>query len=252
VVGCTFIGNRATELAFGGGVANEQGSTTLRDCVFVGNEADRGGGLYNRDGHSTLSNCVFSKHSASDGRAVACDSTGEPSSLDMTNCILWDGGRETWKGGSSTIGVTYSDVQGGYLGEGCVDSDPDFIRIPHPGLDGVWGTADDDPGDLRLLPGSPCINAGDPNFIPEPGETDLDGHARVLCDRVDMGAYEFGIGDYDCDSLVDLDDFSDCFSCITGPAGDPYAEGCEACDFDYDLDVDLFDFTGFQAAFTLE
>jgi hypothetical protein len=75
---------------------------------------------------------------------------------------------------------------------------------------------------------------------------------ELLCDRVNMSAYGFAIGDYDCDFDVDLGDFSSCFSRITGPEGGPYAEGCEACDFDYDLDVDLFDFAGFQAAFTLE
>ena len=57
--------------------------------------------------------------------------------------------------------------------------------------------ANDDYGDLRLQPGSLCINAGDPAFEPEPGETDLAGYPRVFCGRVDMGAYEFGIGDFD-------------------------------------------------------
>jgi len=252
VVGCTFLGNRATNLAYGGGVATELSDVTFRNCLFVGNQADRGGGLYNRDSHSIVSNCTFSEHSSLEGRAVACDSNGEPSNVDLTNCILWDSGNETWKGGDSTIEITYSDVHGGYLGEGCVYLDPEFVRIPHFGLDGIWGTADDDYGDLRLGPGSPCIKTGDPNFTPEPGETDLDGHFRLLCAIVDMGAYEFGIGDHDCDSEVDLDDFSSCFSCITGPAGDPYIEGCQICDFDYDLDVDLFDLTGFQKAFTLK
>ena len=43
----------------------------------------------------------------------------------------------------------------------------------------------------RLQPDSPCINAGDPDYIPEPDETDLDGNPRVIGGRVDMGAYEF-------------------------------------------------------------
>ena len=54
---------------------------------------------------------------------------------------------------------------------------------------------------------SPCRDAGDQDFVPEPHETDLDGHARLLCGQVDMGAYEFGIGNYDCDEDVDLLDF---------------------------------------------
>jgi len=43
----------------------------------------------------------------------------------------------------------------------------------------------------RLLPDSPCINAGDPDYIAQPGETDLDGKPRVIAGRIDMGAYEF-------------------------------------------------------------
>jgi len=56
---------------------------------------------------------------------------------------------------------------------------------------GYWdanGTWSD--GDYHLLPTSPCIDAGDPNYIPEPNETDLDGDPRVMGVRIDMGAYE--------------------------------------------------------------
>jgi hypothetical protein len=52
-------------------------------------------------------------------------------------------------------------------------------------------------GDYHLLQSSPCIDTGDPNYVPEPNETDLDGRPRVLdgdndgIDVVDMGAYEY-------------------------------------------------------------
>jgi hypothetical protein len=45
--------------------------------------------------------------------------------------------------------------------------------------------------DYHLLPDSPCINAGDPNYIAAPNETDLDGYMRVVDGRIDMGAYEY-------------------------------------------------------------
>jgi hypothetical protein len=45
--------------------------------------------------------------------------------------------------------------------------------------------------DYHLLPDSPCINTGDPNYVPEPNETDLDGKPRVIAGRIDMGTYEF-------------------------------------------------------------
>jgi hypothetical protein len=45
--------------------------------------------------------------------------------------------------------------------------------------------------DYHLLAGSPCINTGDPDYIAQPDETDLDGKPRVIAGRIDMGAYEF-------------------------------------------------------------
>jgi hypothetical protein len=44
--------------------------------------------------------------------------------------------------------------------------------------------------DYHLQLDSPCISAGDPAFIASPGETDIDGEARVFAWRVDMGADE--------------------------------------------------------------
>jgi hypothetical protein len=45
-------------------------------------------------------------------------------------------------------------------------------------------------GDYHLLPDSPCIDAGDPGYVAEPNETDLDGKPRIINGRIDMGAYE--------------------------------------------------------------
>ena len=96
------------------------------------------------------------------------------------------------------IMLTYSDVQGGWLGEGNIDVDPCFVS---PGCwvnagDPNIPTQPDDPnaiwvdGNYHLLPSSACIDAGDPNYVPEPNEMDLDGNPRVIGNRIDMGAYE--------------------------------------------------------------
>ena len=119
-----------------------------------------------------------------------------------------------------------------------------WIRL---GVDLVPGTEDDN---LRLSPGSPSRNTGDPDYEPEPGATDLDGHARILCGRVDMGTYESGIGDFDCDDVVRLIDFAHWDACMTGPDAGPYPPGCELFDFELDNDVDLDDFAGFLSVFT--
>lgn len=45
---------------------------------------------------------------------------------------------------------------------------------------------------VRLQPGSPAIDDGDPGRIPAGGETDPDGNPRLAGARTDMGAYEYG------------------------------------------------------------
>ena len=51
-----------------------------------------------------------------------------------------------------------------------------------------------DPPNLHLQPASPAINAGNPNFVPGPGEADFDGNRRVIGGRDDCGAYEYNPG----------------------------------------------------------
>ncbi len=254
---------------------NYRSNSTVTDCTFSGNTADTGGGMHNR-----------------------YDSTPT-----VTNCVLWgDMPDELVNSDQSVPTIRFSDVQGGLPvgavdGGGNIDPDPMFVRLPDPGPDGEWDGVDDDYGDLRLQGGSPCIDAGDPDFgegkdslcPPDKVELcpprDLDGHARVLCGRVDMGAYEFGIGDYDCDQAVELEDFAAWESCMNGPQGGAYQSAnlgphsgayefanlgphsgpyesapstrsgatptCESFDFDGDGDVDLGDFQGWQRLFSL-
>jgi len=40
---------------------------------------------------------------------------------------------------------------------------------------------------------------------------------RLLLGTVDIGAYEFGLGDYDCDQTVNLTDFANWEACMTDP-----------------------------------
>ena len=61
------------------------------------------------------------------------------------------------------------------FGEGNIDENPQFVDML--GMDYRTGTEDDD---LRLSSTSPCVDAGDPNYVPEPDETDLDGNRRII------------------------------------------------------------------------
>jgi len=237
---CTFSLNAAHR--FGGGMYNERGSPTLANCTFSGNSAENGdgGGMYNWYSNATLTNCTFSGNIVAVGGGGMYNYSGSPTVTNctftgnsaghygggvaeilshsrLTNCILWrDTPDEIYVYGRVPV-VTYSDVQGGWMGEGNIDADPCFVEP------GYWADANDpniavepnDPnavwvdGDYHLMPGSPCIDAGDNSRVPadttdldgdgnttEPVPWDLDGNPRIVDGNndgnsvVDMGAYE--------------------------------------------------------------
>ncbi|HOW18267.1 MAG TPA: dockerin type I domain-containing protein, partial [Phycisphaerae bacterium] len=55
--------------------------------------------------------------------------------------------------------------------------------------------------------------------------------------------------DFDKDADVDLADFSAFQACFNGPNRVPRQTGCTAADLDHDGDVDLADFAAFQTCF---
>ena len=166
---CTFIGNTADK--DGGGMRNRYPNTpTLTNCLFSGNSAgDEGGGIRNeRSSSPTFANCTFSGNSAENtgGGMYNHDESSAPS---LINCILWGDTPDEISGFAPDI--TYSDVQGGWSGEGNINASPLFADA-----------------DLRLSAGSPCTDAGDNSAVLV--GIDLDGNPRIVNGVVDMGAYE--------------------------------------------------------------
>jgi parallel beta-helix repeat protein len=293
VTNCTFTGNSATSDG-GGGMANDSDSNpTVTNCTFSDNSAVRhGGGMRNNVRcNPAVTNSTFSGNSASiSGGGMFNENNSDPA---LTNCVLWgnvddaDGNA----GGpfmdqsaqihtdSGTPVVIYSIVQGGWSGaggNGVVDADPLFVDPDGP--DDVYGTEDDD---LRLMPGSPAIDAGRNAAVPpdvgdldndgdtaEPTPLDLDGNPRFVDDPnspdcphggacgtapiVDMGPYEFACessGDFDSDADVDLRDFGRFQGCFG--VADPL--GCNPIatpDLDGDGQVDLDDYALFVTQLT--
>jgi len=198
IANCTISGNIANgedrhgvPLGKGGGVrCGYRSKSTITNCVITGNFANYYGGGMScwYDNSTTIANCTFAENSARDGNTLACDSRNQnyPSDIQLTNCILADADNGIWNNDNSTIIITYSNVQAGWFGEGNIDGDPCFVEAGYWDMNGVWVD-----GDYHLLSNSPCIDAGDPNYIPEPNETDLDGNPRIVNDRIDMGAYEY-------------------------------------------------------------
>jgi parallel beta-helix repeat protein len=160
-------GNTAAN--WGGGGIWGSGSLTIEGNTIAGNvTTDISGGGISCYGSPTIEGNTIAGNSASlNGGGIYIESNGSPT---ITNSILWSNSPDEIYVVGDTVPVTYSDIQGGWEGEGNIDRVPRF--------------ADPLAGDLSLLPGSPCIDAGDP-ASPVP----LGGGCVI-----DMGASEFRKG----------------------------------------------------------
>ena len=223
IVNCMIAGNWGH---YGGGILCSDSNPTIVDCVITRNGCYVGGGIYcDRDSKPTIANCtIIGNYTSADGGAVYVWNSNPT----IINCIVWgnqDGIHVSGSGGSPTI--MYSDVQGGFPGDGNIDAYPIFVDPEGP---------DDDPdtwedNNYRLAAGSPCIDAGDNTTVPpdsldldgdgdmgEPVPFDFDGSPRFVDDPetddtgngtppiVDVGAYEFSPGDLDGDGVPDDED----------------------------------------------
>jgi parallel beta-helix repeat protein len=251
---CRILNNSAGSYGNGGGLLCQSGCNPLLiDSLIAGNQAGRSGGAAYVFGHCSprIVNCTLIGNRAAAGNAVflATYDVHDISTASIAGSILCNGGNQLGADDGSIFAVSYSDVVGGWPGEGNVDADPRFVDPNGP--DGDPATWQDN--DYRLAWDSLCIDAGDPAFSPLPGETDIDGRARVAYGRVDMGAYEFawhGPIDFDGDTDVDVTDFGFFQACFSGPNRPwPNVAICPQADLDGDADVDMADFLQLQACF---
>jgi len=226
VLGCRFIGNTATGASSVGGL---HGSVRkLIGCVFSGNVGSRTAGAEIYQWHEErlldVSRSTFYAN-RSGGAGPTAGLWVHGSGIDRAAIIgnvLWgnevagsaDEFAQVWWDSNVRARFEYACVQGldQLAGPGCHGLDPLFVDPL--GADGIPGTLDDD---LRLAPGSPCIDAGHNGYggedlldfdgdrdRGEPLPFDVGGSARRVDDPgvpdtgkgdaplVDMGAYEGG------------------------------------------------------------
>ncbi|MBU0639471.1 MAG: hypothetical protein KKB50_11450 [Planctomycetes bacterium] len=139
--------------------------------------------------------------------------------------------------------ASYCDVQGGWTGADNIDDDPLFVDLGA--------------GDYHLAADSPCVDTGDPAFVPQPGETDMEDEFHVWDGddngeaRVDIGADEFGsfrYGDLNCDGMLGGFDIDPLALAVQGPAYyDPVNPDCDhmLADINRDGVVNGFDIDPF-------
>jgi predicted outer membrane repeat protein len=266
IVLCEFRGNLAVQEDGGGLWFFGDEDDVFVNCLFTGNAAaQRGGGLrfyWYGDLLDRIVNCTFAGNTA--GTSGGLDGPELPGVV--ANSVFWANTDDAGSGETSQLtmsadGVRYSCVQGwtgAFGGLGNHGLDPTFVDMDGP--DDLVGTADDD---LRLQPGSPCIDAADNTAVPTDamdvdGDGDIDERLPVdLADNlrfvddpatpdtgvpdglhpiVDMGAYEyFCPWDIDGSGDVGVTDFLGLLALWgSDPGGPP--------DFDGDGEVGITDF----------
>lgn len=163
----------STAYSFGGGMYIN-GKSTIVNSIISHNLCNAtgyyrtisGGGIYVNNDTTSLINCTIA-YNTNQGINKGSGTAS------LRNSIIYfnTGGQIA----NTDIPATYCDVQDGYLGEGNINFNPVFA-----GSD-----------DLRIVPGSACIDAGDPDSI----YNDLCFPPSLGTARNDMGAHG---GPYAC------------------------------------------------------
>ncbi len=170
--------NHNTATSWGGGLylsgAASSGST-VTNCNIYNNSATSsysdGGGIFCNSAAPTIVNCTIVNNSASDnGGGIECN-TATPVVL---NSLFWgnsaaNNGNQVSLSGSGGIDITFSNIEGGYVGASNINADPV--------LD----------GNNHLSTGSPCIDAGTATGAPT---LDIDNESRPNGAGHDIGADE--------------------------------------------------------------
>jgi hypothetical protein len=217
-------------LRIAGGVLSNNGEPHLENCLIARNSAQYGGGLYAYNlAAPELVHCTVAKNSAPTGADVYAGADSHPV---LINSILWGNtGDLLYVEPDCTISAEFTNLQGGLPGKG--------FKIMS--LDPLFAGSED----FHLTAASPCINACEFEFF----STDLDGHPRTICELPDMGAYEFGLGDFNCDRVLNAADAAGWSICMLGPGDDWSEPACSALDANADDRVDLRDWAAIQNLF---
>jgi Right handed beta helix region len=199
IINCRIISNDAIQ---GGGLyATNNSNPTVKNSVFMNNQATFGGGIYNLGSNPTYSNILIAGNKATGGAMY--NNSSNPTITNVTiagnggyngavfnsnsapvikNSILW-GNISPFNDTQSV--TSYSIVEGGYLGIGNLNVNPQFISLSPFGLSPSLS------GDYKLTNTSPAIDAGD-NGVVGMTDTDLGNFPRRFNNGiVDIGAYEF-------------------------------------------------------------
>ncbi len=171
---------RLNRLILTGGEATGGGAIFGSDCnlkifnlLIHANSAGYGGGIALLN--STIleaEHCTFVNNSAESGGALCVEGS---SGASIINALIWDNTSPAVFENNGIVEITYSDIQGGWEGEGNLELIPRFV--------------DPEGADYHLMNFSPCLGAGSSAFQ---SHSDLDGAVRPAPagSSPDLGACE--------------------------------------------------------------
>ena len=175
---CLFSGNTASES--GGAIYQEAGILKVTNSIFRTNSAgEYGGAVATKDGYTYLwHNTFYNNQAAVGGHAIFNNNTATGTSMEIRNSIMWPNPDDTkvmvYTASPDNTEITFSDVAGGYSGDGNINSDPKFT--------------DATGNDMHLQYNSPCVDAANEMFTVA---DDYDDNPRPRGVTTDMGAYEY-------------------------------------------------------------
>ena len=240
---CIFYNNRALWRGGGistfgnfGHRLDSVASLTLTNCVFVGNTCQGpqnstiigGGAFASYSTDSTIKNCTFYNNTANRGGAILCETEVSSIDIEMYNSIFWDnklyyttsggyefyveqsrleltgglyfydcdvdrhifGDSEHWYSNFSSPDGSYHDLTN------TINADPCFLSPNDPdGSDNKWMTSLDG----LMIQSIYCIDGGTDDYVDGTiymVETDITGADRIYdlndpTSHVDIGAYEY-------------------------------------------------------------
>ena len=164
---CIVIGNQTAGESGGMLLYNGQ----VKRTVVSNNQAGSYNGGVGIQAFATLTNLTIIGNTAVQGGGIETWGNAYPQ---VINSIIWDNTPTSVSlSDSSQIDITYSDIDGGWVGEGNIDTDPYITNSEN--------------GDFNLSNGSPCIDTG----IADTDGDGIDDIEEYNGLAPDMGAYEF-------------------------------------------------------------
>ncbi|HHT03498.1 MAG TPA: hypothetical protein GX005_04160, partial [Bacteroidales bacterium] len=163
-------------LSTGGAICGVNSSSVIfENILFTNNRVNNyGGAVYSSASDLEFYNCLFyDNYSDYWSGAIYGANTG---AVKVFNSIAWNNDSGNYYSQFYNVSTSNSIVQGGYPGIGNIDADPLFM--------------DPENGNFMLRDGSPAIDAGSKDSLPEFLTTDYLGLSRVQGNEVDMGPFE--------------------------------------------------------------